>query len=132
MRTAIALLGLLLPVVAFAAPMYRVDLVVTEKGRPPDEQPLTMLVEGGKDASIEIGGPDASRRYEMRVDAQADAKGRETGTVHLRVVDVTPRKERELGRDAVKFERLGYPVAWQPRKRVKDLDIQVTLYRQPF
>jgi hypothetical protein len=132
MRIAIALLGLLLPVVACAAPMYRVDLVVTENGRPPDAQPLTMLVEGGKEASMEIGSGGASRRYEMRVDAQADAKGRETGTVHLRVVDVTKRRERELGRDAVAFERLGYPVAWQPKKKVKGLDIQVTLYRQPF
>jgi hypothetical protein len=132
MRIATALLGLLLPVVACAAPMYRIDLRVTEKDRPPDEQPLTMLVEGGKDASMEIGGPDGSRRYEMRVDAQEDAKGRATGTVHLRVVRITPRGERELGRDAVKFERLGYPVAWQPKKRVKGLDIQVTLYRQPF
>lgn len=132
MRIATALLGLLLPVVTCAAPMYRVDLKVTEKGRT-DEQPLTMLLEGGKEASMEIGGPDGGRRYELRVDGDEGAKGRPpSATVHLRVFDVTPRGRKELGSDDVKFERLGWPVAWQPKKRVKGLDIQVTLFRQPM
>lgn len=130
MRIAIALLGLLLPAVAAAAPMYRVDLVVTEEGKPVDN-PLVLL-EGGKDASVEIGGPDGGRRYEVRVDAEEDAKGVITGSVSLRVVDVTPDGERELGHDDVRMDKLGIPYAWEPAKSVKGLDIKVTLYRQPI
>jgi hypothetical protein len=130
MRHAIALFGLLIPAVAASAPMYRVDLVVAEEGKPV-ATPLVVL-EAGKDASIAIDGPDGGRRYEVRVDAEEDASGRIAGAVTLRVVDLTPGGEHELGRDVIEMKRLGVPYAWEPAEPTPGLEIKLTLYRQPL
>lgn len=131
LRIAFAVAALALAVTADAAQMYRIDLKVEEKGKPTDT-PLTLL-EAGKDASIEIADADGTgRRYELRLDGGEDAQGRTSGVVHLRVVDIRKHREHERGVGTVAIERLGVPLRWQPEKRVKDLAIDVTVYRQPF
>jgi len=130
-KLAVALFALLFAGVAQAAQMYRVDLDIEAEGEKPDH--ALMLLEEGKPASMEVGDPAvASRRYELRVDATEDEKGITTGSVYLRVVHLTPGRERVLGKANVPIARIGRPVVWQPRRAVKGLAIKVTLYRQPF
>lgn len=132
LRTILFVLALVAAGTAHAEKMYRVDLKVHEANTP-EANPL-ILLEAGKDASMEIGRPDGSaRRYELRVDARQDEKGVTYGTVHLRVLDITKKKrERVLGNADVVFTRTGETVAWKPAKPPKGLAIDVTLYLQPM
>lgn len=132
LRTILFVLALVAAGTAHAEKMYRVDLKVHEANTP-EANPL-ILLEAGKDASMEISRPDGSaRRYELRVDARQDEKGVTYGTVHLRVLDITKKKrERVLGNADVVFTRTGETVAWKPAKPPKGLAIDVTLYLQPM
>jgi hypothetical protein len=95
--------------------------VAERKRAEPGNDIATMLVEGGKDASMQVAGANGiGRRYELRVDGEEDANGKTTGTVHLRVVRVTPRGEHELGNDSVRIDQIGTPVAWKPAKPVRN------------
>ncbi|HET7844770.1 MAG TPA: hypothetical protein VFL14_11505 [Xanthomonadales bacterium] len=130
-RLLLAFVALAFASSAHAGKLYRVDLRITEEGKPPDS-PL-LIVENGKQGSIEVAGPDGKgRRYEIRVDASEDAKGKTTGTVDVRAVNVTKRGDKELGRDVVAIAQTGVPFDWKPKKKPKGLEIQVVLYLQPM